>query len=101
MPPEQDYARIAFVTRRFNELQGFRTATYGAGLVLGVSHLRTFAASVSAVRFMFISPDHPVDWVVWFLILVSGAMVIEGLFDLRLTRSAGSHLTKERHADAL
>ena len=34
--PEQDLARIAFVTRRFAELQGLRTAALGAAVVISV-----------------------------------------------------------------
>ena len=49
--------------------------------------LGTLAASISAVHFMFVSGPRVFDWAVWFVILVCGAMVVEGLLDLRSTRS--------------
>ena len=86
-------------------------------LGLAVSHLRiairdwpsrkyyllgTLAASISAIHFMFVSQPQVLDWTVWFLILTSSAMLVEGLLDLRLARSGGEeHFSKEHHADAI
>ena len=86
-------------------------------LALAVSHLRialrdwpsrsyyllgTLAASISAVQFMFVSPQQVLDWTVWFLILTSSAMLVEGLLDLRLGRTGGEeHFSKEHHADPI
>ena len=73
-------------------------------LALAASHLRialrdwpsrkyyllgTLAASISAVHFMFVSTQQVLDWTVWFLILMSSAMLVEGLLDLRLARTGG------------
>jgi hypothetical protein len=98
-------------------------ATRGSGfpsllaLALAASHLRiairdwpsrkhyllgAVAASISAVHFMFVSTLQVLDWTVWFLILTSSAMLVEGLLDLRLARTGGEeHFSKEHHADAI
>jgi hypothetical protein len=60
--------------------------------------LGTVAATTSAVQFMFVTPPQVLDWTVWFLILASSAMLVEGLLDLRLARAGGEgHFSKEPH----
>ena len=64
--------------------------------------LGTTAAAVSAIHFMFVTPQQILDWTVWFLILICAAMLIEGLLDLRIARIARlDNLSKEHHADAI
>ena len=86
-------------------------------LALAASHLRiavrdwpsrkhyllgALAASISAIHFMFVTEPRILDWTVWFLILTCGAMLVEGLRDLRLARDRGEeHDSKEHHADAI
>ena len=50
--------------------------------------LGALAASVSAVHFAFVPAGGTFDWVVWFLILISTASVIEGVRDYRLSKVA-------------
>ena len=71
-------------------------------LALAASHLRiarrdwlrrrhyllgSVAGAVSAVHYMVIGQDQALDWLVVSAILVSAAMAVEGLLDLRLARS--------------
>ena len=86
-------------------------------LALAASHLRialrdwpsrkhyllgALAASISAIHFMFVTEPRILDWTVWFLILTCGAMLVEGLLDLRLARTARlDNFSKEHHADAI
>lgn len=86
-------------------------------LALGLSHLRialrdwpsrqyyllgAVAASSSAIHFIFVTPPQILDWAVWFVILTSSAMLVEGLLDLRLARTARpDNFSRERHADAI
>jgi hypothetical protein len=68
-------------------------------LALAASHLRigirdwplrkhyllgTLAAGVSSVQYMFVGEVPPLDWAIWFLILMSSAMVVEGVLDTRV-----------------
>ena len=51
---------------------------------------------------MFCLEQQVLDWTVWFLILTSSAMLVEGLLDLRLVaRDGEQHFSKEHHADAI
>jgi hypothetical protein len=59
------------------------------------------AAAVCAVLHMFIGIITPLDWTVGFLLLVSGAMSIEGWCDRRLERVATSDNAGSRHADTI
>ena len=58
------------------------------------------AAAVSAVHHMFIAREQQLEWFVWFLILVSSAMVVEGVFDLRLHRQNSPEPSETPHVDA-
>ena len=85
------------------------------GLALAASHLRiavrdwpsrkhyllgTLAATISTVHFMFVSGPRVFDWAVWFVILVCGAMVVEGLLDLRLSRETSAECARGTDAVA-
>lgn len=60
--------------------------------------LGTLAAATSAVHFMVVSQARVFDWAIWFVILVSAAMLIEGLLDLRVAAQRDDDLFKESHA---
>jgi hypothetical protein len=49
--------------------------------------LGALAASISAVHFAFVPIERTLDWVVWFLLLMSAAWCVEGLRDLRLSKN--------------
>lgn len=49
--------------------------------------LGALAASISAVQFAFVPVEGTLDWVVWLLLLMSAASLVEGLRDLRLSRN--------------
>jgi hypothetical protein len=63
--------------------------------------LGSAAAAISAVHHMFIAREQQLEWFVWFLLLVSGAMVVEGLFDLRLHRQNLPEVSEAPDVDTL
>jgi hypothetical protein len=63
--------------------------------------LGSAAAAISAVHHMFIAREQQLEWFVWFLILVSSAMVVEGLFDLRLHPDNSPDVSEAPHVDPL
>ena len=58
------------------------------------------AAAVGAVQHMFIATVSPLDWAVSFLMLLSIAMLIEGLLDRRL-ESHPRHILDHHHANTV
>jgi len=62
--------------------------------------LGAVAASISAVQSL-VSPEPVLAWTVWFIILISAAMLVEGLLDIRLAHSEDEQFSKEHHADAI
>jgi hypothetical protein len=63
--------------------------------------LGSAVAAISAVHYMFLGPAQRLEWFVWFLILVSTAMVVEGLLDLRLHRQNSPEVSEVPHVDTL
>ncbi len=84
-------------------------------LALAASHLRialrdwpsrryyllgTVTASMSAIHFMFVPQQQALDWMIWFLIAVCTAMLVEGLLDYRLASKLGDRFARDTHAAA-
>ena len=59
------------------------------------------AAAVGAAQHMFIAPVSPIDWAVSFLMLMSIAMLIEGLLDRRQESHPHCQPSRTRHADTI
>ena len=59
------------------------------------------AATVGAVQHVFIATVSPLDWAVSFLMLLSTAMLIEGLLDRRLESHPRQHFSDDRHANTI
>ena len=59
------------------------------------------AAAVGAVQYVFIATVSPLDWAVSFLMLLSTAMLIEGLLDRRLESHSRHHFSDDRHANTV
>jgi hypothetical protein len=62
--------------------------------------LGSAVAAISAVHYIFLGPAQQLEWFVWFLLLVSSAMVVEGLFDLRLHRQNSPGSSETSYVDA-